>query len=175
MTNDSPHAQILLAEETQICLAGIFSEDPLTRKPCKATPFEKYAETKDQEETGIPPIPSETGWLRMLQQNTSKRVKRTPSRENLRALFSLGYFKLAVSCLNILTKRRYLEAKPLLRHLRWGWTSWSSTLQVHTACKFLLYLLSHLLTPRLVPTPHFTYTRKPRTVSQLLLVLVMQT
>lgn len=101
----------------------------------------------------------------MLQQNTSKRVKRTPSRENLPALFSLRYFKSAVSYLNILTKRRYLEAKPLLRHLRRGWTSWSSTLQVHTACKFLLYLFSHLLTPRLVPTPHFTYTRKPRTVS----------
>lgn len=128
VTNDSPFAWIFLAEETQICLAGIFSEDPLTRKPCTAAPFEKYAETKDKEERGIPPIPSETGWLRMLQYNTSKWVKRTPSRENLPVLFSLGYFQLAVSCLNILRKTRHLEAEQLLRHLRQCWSSWSPAL-----------------------------------------------
>lgn len=47
----------------------------------------------------FPCSPSETEWLRMLQYNTLKRVKRIPLRENWPALdFTLGYVKLAVSC-----------------------------------------------------------------------------
>lgn len=111
-------------KDTLIRLADIFFEDPLTWKPRKAMPFEKYAETKDKEEIRIPLQPFRHWRLRVLQKNTSKRAKRTPSRENLPApRSSLGDFKLAVSCLNILTKTKYLEAKQLPRHPRQCWNS----------------------------------------------------
>lgn len=113
-------------KDTQIYLADIFFEDPLTRKPLTRKLFllRNTLRLRIKRRYVFPYSPSDTGRLRALQENTSKRAKRTPSRENLPApRSSLGDFKLAVSRLNILTKMRYLEAKQLLRRLRQCWNS----------------------------------------------------
>lgn len=176
VTNDSPFAQILpnaipTLKKPRYAWQASFQKIHLHARLVKLSLLRNTLRLRTKRRWAFPYSPSETRWLRMLQQNT-KRVKRTPSRENLPALrSSLGYFKLAVSHLNILTKMRYLETK----HLRQCWNSQSSALQVHTAYKFLLYQFSHPLTPHVVPTPHSVYTRKPRTASHLLLVLVMKT
>lgn len=181
VTSDSPFAQILpnatpIPKKPRYAWQTSFQKIHLHESLVKLFLLRNMLRLRIKRRGAFPYSPSETGRLRMLQQNTSKRVKRIPLRENLPALrSSLGYFELAVSCLNILMKKRYLEAKQLLRHLRVCWNSQSSALQVHAAYKFLLYQFSHPLTPHLVPTPHSAYTRKPRTVSHLLLILVMKT
>lgn len=58
MTNDTQFAQSpnchINSEKTQISLACIVFEKLLKSKPCKPITFEKYAETNDKEEMGIP-------------------------------------------------------------------------------------------------------------------------
>lgn len=84
-------------EETQISLAGLFFWRSTYMEACKTTPSERYVETNDKEEMGIP-LQSFRKWMA---QDAS--IHNSKSKKNLKGnlpafSFPLGYFKWAVSC-----------------------------------------------------------------------------
>lgn len=103
VTSDSPFAQILPTAKSTLrkprsSRQASFSKIHLHGSLENLSFLRNMLRLMTKRRWPFPCGPSETEWLRMLRYNTSKRVKRIPSRENLPALsFSLGCFKLAVS------------------------------------------------------------------------------